>query len=108
MRITRFTQQTASQVVERLQNIATGYAAIYGYGIIKKDMITSTDAFDDLIYELGNITLDSYYFAIREMGVESGTRREVEERCKVLGTPVCIIKVEGAENRKFNVAIKVL
>lgn len=36
---------------------------------------------------------DLFFFAIRKQGSESGTRRHVRERCKVLGRPVYVLRV---------------
>lgn len=47
-----------------------------------------------------------FYFAVRLLGVESGTREQCAERCNSLGEPYVVIKVEGNRTPTAKVTIR--
>ena len=80
-----------SQICESLMQIAQG-VAVATSDLVVSDMVHSLSDFHKEFYFNQNDS--AYYFAIREMGVESGLKKHCIERCKGLGYPLVIAKVE--------------
>ena len=94
---------TAADIYEEMRTFAQHYATAYNCNLIASDALHDRQRF----YYWQNIANDTtettnprrpFFFAIRKQGAESGTREHVAERCKVLGRPVYIMKVERATN----------
>lgn len=80
-----------SEAVKKCMAIATGYETMYDSYFIHNDMLISLDAYREWVEKSDR---RCFYLAIREKGVESGTKEHVKERCDILGKPVCCIKLE--------------
>lgn len=80
-----------SQISEILMQAAMGVSAVNGCRYVVSDMMYS-------LCELGKIRYQNwdepFYIAIREHGVESGNKEHCSERCKDLGYPLVIAKIE--------------
>lgn len=75
-----------NEVCDKLMRLAQGAAVLY-HDVIVGDMVVS------LAGMYIHVCDEPYYFAIRKMGVESGTMEHVIERCDVLGYPLIVCKV---------------
>ena len=90
-----------SQISDVLMQAAQGVAAVSGLKYIISDMV----------YTLGGMRVDiavdkePYYVAIRELGVEGGTKDYCLDRCQKLGYPIVIAKVEGDKVCDYNMTI---
>ena len=83
-----------------LMQVAQGVAAITGYNFVVSDMV----------YSLNNniprcTKKRPIYIAIREMGTECGDIVDCMERCKTLGYPIVIAKIEPDKVIDWNVTI---
>ena len=85
----------AGKVVSILMNVAQGIAAVSGCSLVVSDLAIDLGTMRLSFAKAGN--KKEYYFAFREMGVESGTKKKVYECCKHLGYPIVIAKVEQKE-----------
>lgn len=97
MKTTEFKDQRFEDIVLKCNAIAQACSIIYDCNLINSDMVYSLNELRDAI-EYPSIKLP-FYLAVRELGVESGSKQHVEERCKILGAPVYVMKVEEAEDR---------
>lgn len=92
---------TAGRVAEICKTIANAVSVCYGSSFPVTDMATDLDRFG--AWCAGEDEYDvmeaaaPFWFAVRKRGSESGTREHVKERCKHLGAPVYVIKVEREE-----------
>lgn len=95
-----FENLTMGRVIDKLNAMANGYAEMFDSPVIRRDMNVVTDAIYEILYECGNKLYMPYYVAIREMGVENGQNiDQVKERCKILGKPVWVCKIEDANEK---------
>lgn len=91
---------TAVRVADIARTVADACALCYGSPLITSDMALDIDRFLKVWLNKYNNATDTtdpaapFIFAIRRQGSESGTIEHVAERCKVLGSPVYVIKVE--------------
>ena len=83
-----------SQISEILMQAALGVSAVCGYKYVSSDMIHSLSDFNRKSYEE---KMKPYYIAIREQGTESGYKEHCLDRCKGLGYPLVIAKIERAD-----------
>ena len=88
-----------NQICEILMQAAMGVSAVCGYKY----------TISDLVYSLNELAhkarKEPYYIAIREMGTESGYKDECIERCKGLGYPLIIAKIEMDKVCDYNMTI---
>ena len=91
-----------SQISEILMQAAMGVSAVCGY----KHTIS------DMVYSLGELSKKSlsglaepFYIAIRAMGTESGYKEHCIERCKGLGYPIVVAKIEADKVFDYNMTI---
>jgi len=90
-----------SQISEILTQAAQGVAAVSGQKYIISDMVyTLTGMRVDIA-----VDREPYYVAIREQGVEGGTKDYCLNRCQHLGYPLVIAKVEGDKVCDYNMTI---
>ena len=94
---------TAADIYEEMRTFAQHYATAYNCNLIASDALHDRQRFanwQNIAREADETTNPraAFFFAIRKQGAESGTREHVAERCKVLGRPVYIMKVERATN----------
>jgi hypothetical protein len=101
---TRQCHLTAAEVIEKCQKLADLMADFYGCHLIASDMVLSCQEFAG-VCEL--LTVAPFYFAIRKQGTESGTREYCRERCRVLGRPVYVLKVESEVDGLFTLTARV-
>lgn len=92
-----------SQISEILMQAALGVSAVCGYKYVISDMVYS-------LHEIrGKMNIWSsdipLYIAIREQGTESGYKEECLERCKNLGYPLIIAKIEADKVCDYNMTI---
>ena len=87
-----------NQICEILMQAAMGVSAVCGYRYTTSDMVYSLN---ELAHKARK---EPYYIAIREQGTESGSKTECLDRCKGLGYPLVIAKIERADF-DFNMTI---
>ena len=92
-----------SQISEILMQAALGVSAVCGYRLVTSDMIHSLSDFHDKSW-VG--LKEPYYIAIREMGTESGNKEHCIDRCKGLGYPIVIAKIE--EDKVFDLTLTIM
>ena len=103
MKKTQFKEIHFMRMSEILMQAALGVSAVTESPFVVSDMVHSLSDFSDKAN--AHQLTEPYYFAIREMGVESGTRTWVEGSCAVLGYPIVLAKVEVA-TYDYNMSIK--
>jgi len=98
---TRRRHCTAARVRELATVLAEAVGVTYASSFPASDMAIDCDTFDKWArFFTGCEYVDPaapFFFAIRKQGSESGTRQHCRERCKVLGHPVYVLKVEREE-----------
>lgn len=87
-----------------LTQIANGFAAATGHKFIVSDMIYSLADLSDR--NLKGELKEPFYIAVREMGTESGNKAHCLERCKGLGYPLVIAKIENNKVCDYNMTIR--
>ena len=94
-----YNQIHCNQICEILMQAAMGVSAVCGYKY----------TISDLVYSLNELASkarkEPYYIAIREMGTESGNKEECIQRCKSLGYPIIIAKIEKDKVCDYNMSI---
>jgi len=75
-----------------LTQAAQGLSSITGCNLIVSDMVYSLTDLSTNLH--GGGFNEPYFIAIREMGTESGNKEHCIERCKGLGYPLVIAKIE--------------
>ena len=94
-----YNQISFPKVIEILTQVALGASAV-STNLIISDMSICLSEFRQSI-ENKNFT---FYFAIREMGAECGNKEHCIARCKSLGYPLVIAKIE-TEKMDYNMTI---
>lgn len=94
-----YNQIHCSQISEILMQAAMGVSAVCGYRYATSDMVYSLN---ELAHKARK---EPYYIAIREQGTESGYKEECIERCKGLGYPIIIAKIENDKVCDYNMTI---
>ena len=97
-----YNQINFSQISEILMQTALGVSAVCGYRVVTSDMIHSLS---DLLNKSWTGLKEPYYIAIREMGTESGFKEHCIDRCKHLGYPLIIAKIETDKVCDYNMTI---
>ena len=97
--VTKFEHLTAARVAELGRVLADGVGVAFDSTFPAYDMEISIDHFTKWqeVGRLADYSTDPrapFYMAIRKQGTESGTREHVIERCRVLGAPLYVLKVE--------------
>ena len=92
-----------SQISEILMQAAMGVSAVCGYKYVTSDMVYSLKDFADKMHS--SQMNEPYYIAIREMGTESGYKEHCLDRCKGLGYPLVIAKIEKDKVCDYNMTI---
>ena len=97
MKTTEFKNQSFAEITRKCNAIADACAVINDCNLIMSDMVYSlVELRKALDYPSSRLP---FYIAVREQGVESGTKDHVIERCKSLGNPIYVMKVEQDENQ---------
>ena len=92
-----------SQISEILMQAAMGASAVFGFRYITSDMVHSLS---DLASNIHSSQMkEPYYIAIIEQGTESGFKEHCIERCKGLGYPIIIAKIEADNMFDYNMTI---
>ena len=97
-----YNQINLSQISEILIQAALGVSAVCGYKYVTSDMVYSLQ---ELSTNIHTETKEPYYIAIREQGTESGFRDYCIARCKSLGYPIIIAKIERDKTFDLNMTI---
>ena len=92
-----------SQISEILMQAALGVSAVCGYKYVTSDMVYSLKDFADKMHS--SQMNEPYYIAIREQGTESGFKEHCLDRCKGLGYPLIIAKIEADKVCDYNMTI---
>lgn len=92
-----------SQISEILMQAALGVSAVCGYRYTTSDMVYSLNDFASNMHS--SQMNEPYYIAIREQGTESGFKEHCIERCKGLGYPIIIAKIEKDKVCDYNMTI---
>ena len=79
-----------NKVCQILTSVANGVAAVSGFDYVVSDMIYSLAEISKMI----NVSDVPYYIAVREQGTECGNKAHCIDRCKCLGYPIVIAKIE--------------
>lgn len=80
-----------NKICRILTEASQGVASVCGYDYVVSDMIHSlSDLHDKMFSDMK----EPYYIAIREQGTESGFKAHCIDRCKGLGYPLVIAKIE--------------
>ena len=98
-----YNQINFSQISEILMQAAMGASAVFGFRYITSDMVYSLNDFASKMHS--SQTNEPYYIAIREQGTESGFKEHCIERCKGLGYPIIIAKIEADNMFDYNMTI---
>lgn len=86
-------EQTFPAMSMTLMQVAEGIAIVSGHNYVVSDMVHTLSALHDYVHSVDHEGAP-YYIAIREQGVESGDKKHCLERCKGLGYPIVIFKIE--------------
>lgn len=87
-----YTEQNFAALSTILMPVAQGIAVVSGYKYLNSDMVFSLAELNRFISS-GRIDKEPFFIALREAGVECGTKEECIDRCKGLGYPLVIAKV---------------
>ena len=91
-----------NRISEMLTQAALGVSAVCDCKYVISDMVISLSG---LSTEACLGLKEPYYIAIREMGTESGFKEHCIERCKYLGYPIIIAKIEADKVCDYNMTI---
>ena len=94
-----YNQIHCNQICEILMQAAMGVSAVCGYKYTISDLVYSLN---ELAHKARKGT---YYIAIREQGTENGSKEQCIERCKILGYPLIIAKIERDKVVDYNLTI---
>ncbi len=92
-----------SQISEILMQAALGVSAVCGYKYVTSDMVYSLNELSSKMHIWSSGI--PFYIAIREQGTESGYKEDCIERCKGLGYPLVIAKIEADKVCDYNMTI---
>ena len=92
-----------SQISEILMQAALGVSAVCGFKYVTSDMVYSLNELSSKMHIWSSDT--PFYIAIREQGTESGYKEECIDRCKGLGYPIIIAKIEKDKVCDYNMTI---
>ena len=90
-----------SQISEILMQAALGVSAVCGFKYVTSDMVCSLNELDTEFHAYK----EPFFIAIREQGTESGHKEYCIERCKMLGYPLVIAKIEKDKLCDYNMTI---
>lgn len=99
--VTVYRHTTGAKVASIARTIADAVGVCFGSSFPASDMAHDLKRFDR--WQRGESTPDimdasaAFFFAVRKQGSESGRVTYVRERCRVLGAPVYVLKVEREE-----------
>jgi hypothetical protein len=100
-----YKQINFSQISEILMQAAIGVSAVCGYRCVCSDMIYSLSSLGGERHLWKSGDKRPFYIAIREQGTESGYKEDCIERCKMLGYPLVIAKIEADKACDYNMTI---
>ena len=92
-----------SQISEILMQAALGVSAVCGFKYVTSDMVYSLNELGGKMHIWSSDI--PFYIAIREQGTESGYKEHCIERCKMLGYPLIIAKIEKDKVCDYNMTI---
>ena len=94
-----YNQIHCNQICEILMQAAMGVSAVCGYKYTISDLVYSLNGLAN------NARKEPYYIAIREQGTEDGNKESCIIRCKALGYPIIIAKIEKDKVCDYNMTI---
>ena len=94
-----YKQIQLTKVQSILTLVAHGVSCVTGYDYPVSDMIYSLSSTEF------SKSKEPNYIAIREMGTECGNKANCIERCKMLGYPIVIAKIEKDKVCDYNMTI---
>ena len=92
-----------NQISEILMQAALGVSAVCGFKYVTSDMVYSLNELSGKMHSWSSNL--PFYIAIREQGTESGSKEQCIERCKMLGYPLIIAKIEKDKLCDYNMTI---
>jgi hypothetical protein len=92
-----------SQISEILMQAALGVSAVCGFKYTISDMVYSLNELGGKMHVWSSDI--PFYIAIREQGTECGYKEVCVERCKGLGYPLIIAKIENDKVCDYNMTI---
>lgn len=92
------------QIASILTLAAQGVSSVTGFKNTVSDMIYALHDLSDTMHSWSTRT--PYYIAIRKQGTENGNKETCVDRCKILGYPIVIAKIEADRICGFNMTIK--
>ena len=98
-----YKQINFSQISEILMQASMGVSAVCGYKYVVSDMVISLGSLQHKIHS--DDIKSAFYIAIREQGTEEGSKKNCIERCKGLGYPLVIAKIEADKVCDYNMTI---
>ncbi len=96
-----YNQLHFSQISEILMQAALGVSAVCGFKYVTSDMVYSLNDLNKNMHSYK----EPFFIAIREQGTESGHKEYCIERCKMLGYPLIIAKIEKDNVCDYNMKI---
>ena len=96
-----YNQISFSRISEILMQATLGVSAVCGFRYVTSDMVCSLNHLNENMYYYKK----PFFIAIREQGTESGCREHCIERCKCLGYPLIIAKIEKDTVCGYNMTI---
>lgn len=95
-----------SEVVSWCNGLSKVVESATGSQYIVKDMAISLKEWKESSFTDCGI-FGTFYIAIRNNGVESGSLEEVRNRCGVLGAPIAVIKISGFGRQKVDISANI-
>ena len=90
-----------NKICQILTTAAQGVSAVCGYDYVVSDMVYSLNEVSKVIRD----TDVPYYIAIRDQGTECGNKAHCIERCKGLGYPIIIARIDKNKTFDYNMTV---
>lgn len=107
---TVYRHTTAEKVATIARTIAGAVGACFGSSLPVSDMAIDVNRFNKWCEGSSVADADAsapFWFAVRKQGSESGTRENCKARCKALGSPLYVLKVEREAAGLFSLSVRV-
>ena len=91
-----------SQISEILMQAALGVSAVCGFKYVTSDMVYSLNHLNENMHSYK----EPFFITIREQGTESGNKEYCLGRCKALGYPIIIARID--KNKTFDYDMKIM
>lgn len=107
---TAYHHTTAERIATIARTIAGAVGACFGSSLPVSDMAIDVNRFNKWCEGSSVADADAsapFWFAVRKQGSESGTRENCQARCKALGSPLYVLKVEREAAGLFSLTVRV-